>query len=56
LYDYASYGDSCTTWDGYSWVNTCYDSSYGYGGGWGGGGWVGGGWGFRRAGWGWGGW
>ncbi|MGB8899599.1 MAG: hypothetical protein WCC90_10435 [Methylocella sp.] len=27
-YDYAAYGNGCWRWDGWQWINVCYD--YGY--------------------------
>jgi hypothetical protein len=29
-YGYAAYGNGCWRWDGWQWINICYDYSYGY--------------------------
>ena len=31
-YDYAAYGNGCWRWDGWQWINACYDyGGYNYG-------------------------
>ena len=29
-YDYAAYGNGCWRWDGWQWINICYNYDYGY--------------------------
>ena len=29
-YGYAAYGSGCWRWDGWQWINICYDYNYGY--------------------------